>query len=393
MTVIQGFQRPEPVYKPVRRFTPQEMKEQNLPGMGSGSAFAEDPPGTPAVLIQDGKLVRAERENCIYGGSISDERARDVKFVTYNGDLGGIMVTGPCRYEIDRATMSLSGKCLGLGKERSGVYVHGGADVTLRESNIYVNGQRRSCFCVYEGSVLRAYNSTFICMGAPFGKDCLEPQETRFRGQFGCTWDTARTSDMQDNSQEYFYDCTIIGDGCCALSIDGSQGFNRMEAQRCRMVTTKGGYGVYSDTFCHLRLKDCDMDIADTAAVMAGEGDLSFENTRIRTGGWLVNGHCIVSLPSQRSSLFMKDCDCDCVKEAFSIRSCNLYAVVDGCTIRTESGVLLRSIYNTSTQPRAVHPAEGEQMYGIHLYLKNSVYNGDILHEDPQRECTVYLEN
>ncbi|MCD7739303.1 MAG: hypothetical protein LUH58_09765, partial [Lachnospiraceae bacterium] len=269
-----------------------------------------------------------------------------------------------------------------------------GAEAPVIDSVIYANGMRRSCYTVMKESIFRAYRSTFICMGAPFGPDApVAEEENHLRGLFGCTWDTARTCDMQDNSQEFLYDCTIVGDGCCCLSVDGSEGFNRVEANDCRMVTTKSGYGVYSDTFCHIVLNRCDMDIASTAGVLAGECDLTFNDCRIRSNHWLVVGHCIVSLPSQRSCLMMKNCECDSNLDALSVRSCNLYAVLDGCNIRSKTGVLLRSEINTGKGPRVARPAKDEQMYGIRLFLKNSVYEGDIVHEDPERDCGVYLEN
>jgi len=392
MKIIKGLQLQIPEYVPVRRFTPSEMAAMDMPGMGSGTKF-DDNPGMPAVLVKDGRLTVNDGV-CIHGGTMDSKRSENIKFVTYNGELGGIMVEGNSKYIIDRATMSLSGSCLGLGLERSGIFAYDGADVTVYDSNIYATGQRRSCFTVMKNSIFRAYDSTFICMGAPFGADApVAEEKNHMRGLFGCTWDTARTSDMQDNSQEFFYNCTIIGDGCCCLSVDGSEGFNRVEANDCRMVTTKSGYGVYSDTFCHIVLNRCDMDIASTAGVMAGECDLTFNDCRIRSNKWIAVTHCIVSLPGQRSNLEMRNCECDSELDALSARSCNLHAVLDGCTLRPKTGVLLRSEINTGKGPHVARPAPGEEMYGIRLFLKNSVYDGDIIHEDPERDMGIYLEN
>ncbi|MCD7738138.1 MAG: hypothetical protein LUH58_03745, partial [Lachnospiraceae bacterium] len=117
MRIVHGYSLPIPDYEPVRRFTPQEMVDQDMPGMGSGSKF-DDAPGSPAILVEkDGVKKDAVKSGCIYGGTISDQGVSDLKFVTYDGNLGGVMVIGPQKYTIDRATMSLSGKCLGLGLE------------------------------------------------------------------------------------------------------------------------------------------------------------------------------------------------------------------------------------------------------------------------------------
>lgn len=392
MAIIKGIDLQIPEYTPVRRFTPEEMVEMDMPGMGSGSKF-DDAPGAPSVLIKNGKL-EVNNDTCIYGGTYDDKGTQDFRFLTYNGDLGGIMVDNST-YEIKRATISLSGKSLGLGLERSGLFVYNGSNVTMEDSVVYANGQRRSCYTVMKNSVFRAKNSTFICMGAPFGPDAPVAEENNhLRGLFGCTWDTARNSDMQDNSQEYLDHCTIISDGSPCLSVDGSEGFNRVVANDCRIVAVKSGYGTYSDTFCHIILNRCDLDIADTAGVLAGEADLAFNNCRIRSGKWIAVGHTIVSLASQRSTLLMKDCDCDCKFDAFSAKSCNLHLELDGCTIRPENGVLIRSEINPGVKgPRVVRPAPGEKMYGIRAFLKNGVYEGNIIHEDPERDMGVYLEN
>lgn len=345
--------------------------------------------GTPTVLIKDGELVEdAMQEQFIYGGEFYDGYASDVRICTYDGDVGGVFATGKGSYEIDGITVSKTGKGAGLGTERAGIASYDHANLTVRNANIYCNGQASVCSSAEEYSCLRVYNSTLISMGAPFGDDApggsvgSPPEALEIAGN-------TRTHCTQSNSYSYFYDSTIIGDGWAALSTDGSMGFVHLEADGCKVITTKGGYGTYADGCCHNFFHNCDFDVAHMAGIMAGECDITYKNSVFKCGTYFNMIHCVMGMKEEVGVLKVLGCDVRCKKAAMIVKSQNADIILDRTNLLTDEGVLVHSIVNDD--PNATKTG-GAKVYGIRVQLKNGTYCGDIVHEDTDRDMHVFID-
>ena len=123
---------------------------------------------------------------------------------------------------------------------------------------------------------------------------------------------------------------------------------------------------------------------------MAGECDMTFNDCTAVCGSYFAHLHCVMGMPAEVGTLNIKDSVINTAKDAISIRSHNAIVNIETSDIIPDNGVLVHSIVNTD--PNATKTG-GQRVYGIHVHVKDSDLEGAILHEDPDREMNVYLEN
>ena len=357
-------------------------------GPGGPPPGGPGPEMTPAVYIKDGKRIDG-KDQAIYGGTITDESAEDLRIVSYEGSVGGVYAEGPATdYTVEGAVISLSGDGQGLGEKSAGAGVSNGAKLTLKDCLIDTWGLSRTSTSASGGSVLKVYDSEIISHGAPYGEDAPAgapkgqnpppPLEIQGNNRTHCT---------VQNSYSYFYNSLITCDGWAALSTDASAGFVYLEANDCKVVSTKSGYGAYADWGCHDVFNDCKFDVACQGAIIAGEASVRWTGSEINCGTYLALMHCVMGRPTEVGELTLRDCDVRTGKTAVEVHGQNVVVSMENCNVVT-GGALMRTCKNAD--PNAARVG-GKPVPGDELRLKDMSVTGDVLHEDPERDCRVYL--
>ena len=289
---------------------------------------------------------------------------------------------------MEDSTIFLHSNSNGLGGKGSGLFAGDHAEMTIKNCKVLTVGKARCCTATEQYSKMYVYNSYLHGHGAPFGAAAANLEDAGSPPAALEIAGNCRTHCTQSNSETYFYDSTIIGDGWAALSTDGSEGYVKLEANNCKVQTILSGYGAYADGMCHDFFNSCDFDVADQAGIMAGECDMTFDDCTAVCGSYFAHIHCVMGMPEEVGTLNVKNSVINTGKDAISIRSQNAIVNIDASDIIPDNGVLVHSIVNTD--PNATKTG-GKRVYGIHVHIKDSDLEGAILHEDPDREMNVYL--
>ncbi len=361
-----------------------EDKNGGPPPMGG-----EGPKMVPSVHIKDGKIAEGN-PSTIYGGEITDNSATDLRIVAYDGMIGGVFAEGKdTDFTVEGAVISLSGDGQGLGEQSAGAGVSDHAKLTLRDCLIDTWGLSRTSTSASGGSVLKVYDSTITSHGAPYGADApgggpkmSPPAPLEIQGN-------NRTHCTVQNSYSYFYNSLITCDGWAALSTDASAGFVYLEANDCKVVATKSGYGAYADWGCHDVFNGCKFDVACQGAIIAGEGSVKFTDSEINCGTYLALMHCVMGRHTEVGELTLTGCSVKTGKTAVEVHGQNVVVRMENCDIVT-GGALMRTCKNEDPNAAIVN---GRPVPGDELHLTDMSVTGDILHEDPERDCRVYMNS
>ncbi len=357
-------------------------------GPGGPPPMGDGPKMVPTVYIKDGKRVEGN-DASLYGGVVGDTEAADLRIVSYDGAVGGVYAEGAgTDYTVEGAVISLSGDGQGLGEKSAGAGVSDHAKLTLKDCLIDTWGLSRTSTSASGGSVLKVYDSIITSHGAPYGEDAPDwapkgqtppaPLEIRGNNRTHCT---------VQNSYSYFYNSLITCDGWAALSTDASAGFVYLEANDCKVVSTKSGYGAYADWGCHDVFNDCKFDVACQGAIIAGEASVKWTGSEINCGTYLALMHCVMGRHTEVGELTLTDCDVKTGKTAMEVHGQNVIVKMENCSVKT-GGALMRTCKNADPNAARVN---GRPTPGDELHLKEMSVTGDILHEDPERDCRVYL--
>lgn len=365
---------------------PLSMPEEAEPKTG-GFSFGPDPDMKASIHVKDGKLY-GDIFPTVYGGNITDTEAEDLRIVSYQGKTGGVFAEGAdTDYTVSGAVISLSGDGAGLGEQSAGAGVSHHARLTVRDSVISAMGLNRTCTSASDGSVLKVYDSTLISHGAPYGDDCPgEKPAVNPPAALGIQGNN-RTHCTIQNSYSYFYNCTVTCDGWAALSTDASNGFVYLEANDCRVVATKSGYGAYADWGCHDVFNDCSFNVASMGAIIGGEASVRFRQSDVTCGTYLALMHCVFGRHTEVGELTVED---SCVKtgdHAVEVRGDNVLIRFARSEIETAG----RLVYTKKNDDPMAPKAKGRPVFGVEVRMEDMTAKGDIVHEDPDRDMRVYL--
>ena len=341
-----------------------------------------------SVYVKDGQLAEGNAAT-IYGGTVSPEKIENLKVVTYDGNVGGIFVEGAAsNVTVEGAVISLSGEGHGLGEKTAGAGVSDHATLTVKESLIDANGLSRTCTSASGGSTLRVYDSVLVSHGAPYGDDAPEgspkmspPAALEIQGN-------NRTHCTVQKSFSYFYNCLVTCDGWAALSTDMSDGYVYLEANDCKVVSTKSGYGAYADWGCHDVFNGCTFDVANQGAIIAGEASVEFSDCKVNCGTYLAHVHCVMGRHTETGELTVESSTVNTKKEAITVRGQNVVIDLIDSAITSEAGVLVHTMKNTDPNASQVL---GRPTPGVEVNLYDMAACGDILHEDPERDMRLNL--
>jgi len=358
-------------------------------GAGAGGAGGGAPPAevavVPAIYIENGKYVAEKsRTDLVSAGEIGDSTASGVRIVGDGSDVGGVYVTGDgVEYTLSDADIALAGDVTGLGGITAGAAATGNATLILKNCNITASGANRNATSSKNHGTLKVYNSTLVGHDNPFDptdfgtaqKTCLEINGNN------------RTAITIGDSSSYYYDSTIIADGWGALSTDAG-GVVYLEANNCRVQTVYAGYTAYADIGCKDVFNSCEFDSAAMAIIAAGQSEAIFTDPTARCKTYFALMHCIRGSYTEITTLNVTGGDIACDGPAMVIKSQNVDVNFDGTKLVSESGVLIKSMFNIDPMATKTY---GNKVYGIHASFRNMDVAGDLVHEDPDRIMSVVL--
>lgn len=352
--------------------------------------FAGHPEARAAIHIRDGKYQpEASAGEALLGGTVIGERAEDVRINASDGKTGGIFVEGPGRFETERAVVTLSGDSVGIGGPATGAAVKGGGELIVRNAFLDVSGLTHYATVAERGSILRVCDSVIAAHGAPFGQGQPRPDGVMQTPPPGLMIDgNGRTHCTMTGSHSFFHRCLITSDGWGALSTETAEGFAYLEANDCRVVTVRRGYGAYADPGCHVVLNRCQVDSADMAGIVGGQGDLALRDCQVRCGACGLLLHSVAGVPEEIGAVEVAGGQLESRGPVALIRSDNARLRFDHVRLCSRQGVLIRTQINDD--PLSTPP--GDDPYGVEVLFREMTAQGDILHEDTQRGMYLYLE-
>lgn len=355
--------------------------------------FAHSPRAKAAVWVQNGRYSpELSHLTAQLGGQVGTDgnRSSGLRVMACDGQTGGVYVDGDGHFEVDDAVISVSGDSQGIGGPASGAAVDHGGCLVVRHALIDASGLTHYATAAEHGSELKVYDSVLNSHGAPFGNG--EPQPTapmQTPPPPLMIGGNSRTHCTMTNSRSYFERCLISADGWGALSTESAEGFARIEAVDCKIVTVRRGYAAYADPGCHVDLRHCQIDSADMAGIIGGEAEMNFMVCDVQCRANFVVMHSVFGEPEEVGSLTVSGGRVRSVKDAVLVKSRNAVLTFDGADISAENGVFLRSVVNDDFLATPV----GEDPFGIEVELREMDLQGDILHEDSQREMWLSLES
>ena len=353
--------------------------------------FAHDPEAKAAVHVANGQYCpEKSKTDALYGGTVSATKAENIRVVATTGNVGGVYVDGPGTYEVDGATISVSGDAAGIGGPASCAAVDNGGDLTIRNSVLEASGLTHYATAAEHNSIIRVYDSVLSSHGAPFGHGEPQPMKPMQTPPPPLMIDgNSRTHCTMTNSQSYFYNCMITADGWGALSTEAAEGYVYIEANDCKIVTVQRGYIAYVDPGCYVNLNDCVIDSADMAAIVGGEGEMNFRGCDVTCGANFLLIHGVFGDDRELSFMDIIDSKVRSKKDALLVKSRNAVINCVESDIQAENGVIIRSILNDDFLSTKV----GENPYGIEVNFDNMNAVGDILHEDSDRDMWLTLNS
>lgn len=352
--------------------------------------FEGYPDGVAAVTIKDGE-ASVTNESVKFGGTIEGQTVKDLKVVAYKGNQGGVYAEGASTdATVDHAVIYCEDAGKGVGGPDTAVSVRNGANLTVRNSVIDTIGKNRFGTAAEYGSTLRVYDSLIYAHGIPYGEGyapvsglmATPPPALEIGGN-------ARAHCTMTNSYSYFYNSKIICEGWAALSTEGAEGFVYLEANDCDVICTKSGYGAYADPDCHDYFNRCNFDIAAMAAIIAGEGDMTFRDCNVKCGSYFALMHNVNGVPEEVGEITVEGGTIASEKDICLVKSQNTQMNLTGCKVKSGNGVLIHTIVNDD--PCATVP--NDHPYGNNVVLTEMNVEGDCIHEDDRREMWISLNS
>ena len=362
------------------------------PGKEPINWFAPADDAIAAVHVKNGKYLEDKaNQKVVYGGCISDKEVKNLKVVAYGGNEGAIYAEGSgTDLTVEGAIISLSGDGQGIGGPASGASAKYNANLTIKDAVINTHGRTRYATAAEEGSVLKVYNSVICAHGIPFGDDIEKPTALMSTPPPPLEIDgNTRTHCTMSNSMSYFYDTTIICDGWAALSTESSEGYVYLEANNCDIICTKSGYGAYADPGCHDFFNDCRFDMSCMAAIIAGNSDMTFNNCEADCKSYFGLTHCVNGWAEEVADFTINGGTIRTGKEAILVKSHNAMIDMNAVDIRSEKGVIVHTMINSDVCATKV----GENPFGVNVRMTDMDVEGDLIHEDSERDMWVELNS
>ncbi len=366
------------------------------PGMpGGGPPKAPPCPRMDSIDVLDGKLYVADEPYAQLSGQLTDREMTNAVYKTDEVCLNGIYVGGDSVYAIKDSEFEMKGYGIndfaGIG---SAVMVDDNAKCEMENVNITTYGVIRPCTTVTANGTLVVRNCVLDSRGGeiPAGyvprvhAGMMEPPPGLKLGG------NCRTHLSMGNSRAYFHDSKILAHSWAALSTDGSNGDQYLEANNCDVVCETVGYGTYADGGCHNVLNDCRITVDTHVAIIAGDAWVKLNNCTVRSNQYGAMLHGVRGHYTETTECHIVGGDWDVGQALFYVRSRDVYLKLDGAKVKTGK-YLLHSVVNDDPARTTVPEELRLRSYGINAIIANGEYSGDIIHEDDERTMNVTLQN
>jgi len=365
-----------------------------MEGMPEGGGMPE-PKHAQAVYIDNGQYMADKSKPAnVSGGKLTGAGASGIKILSKEKNFGGLVVKG------GKSIFTLSDSAIDLYGDGDsegtavGASVQDGAILILKNVKITTNGLSSSTLNVSNRSMLKVFDSTLRANGGtpdpkvkypvwPSPGGLGAPTPLKLEGY-------ARDTLVVNRSEAYYYNSTIISDGWGALSTDAAEGYVYLEANDCDIRTIKAGYGTYADVGATVVINNSKMNNGGYAGIIAGEASITLNNVSGTSGRNAVMIHNVSRDGSgaevQIGTLKIKGGHLVAEKAGILIKSANADISLDGAELVAKNGVLIQSMINDDSGYTKTH---GKKVSGIRVKLKNENLEGNIIHEDTEREMAL----
>lgn len=360
--------------------------KNNRPG------FAQAEQTEAALWLTDGAVDPQHSGAAGYSAGISKGCIQNFKIQSDKHELNALVIDGG-KTVVMNPDISLSGPgCSDFSCKGTGILAEKGAVVDIRNANIVTNGATRAATIATTGAIMKVYDSSLETYGGPLpdwykpviGPGMMEPPYPLGLGG------NCRTHLSMDNSETYFYNCRVYGEGWAALSTDSSGGYVYLEANDCDIIMKDNGYCIYSDNGCHVVLNHCKVSSGNVFGIQDGNSSVVFRdvNGQCQGYGFLIHGgmHDLEDIGTIR----LKDCDLTSKGPMLRCKSTNVDIYMKNCKITGTDGVILETML-TDDNHYYMTRTHSDNEYGVQVTMEEMELFGDFNCMDPERKTCLNL--
>lgn len=355
-------------------------------------SFAQAQQTEAALWLQDGQVDEHRSGKEQYSGGICPGCLQNFSLTSEQDELNALVLDGGTTVVMN-PDIHLSGYgCSDFSCKGTGILAENGAVVDVRGGNIITHGVTRAATIATTGATLKVFDANLETYGGPFpegyvpviGPGMMEPPAPLGLGG------NCRTHLSMDNSETYFYNSRIYGQGWAALSTDSSGGYVYLEANDSEIIMKDNGYCIYSDNGCHVVLNHCTLSSGNVFGIQDGNSSVVFRNV---TGtcqgyGFLVHGgmHDLADIGTIR----ITDSHLTSHGPMFRCKSTNADIYLKNCTLDCTDGVLVETML-TDDAHYYQSRTHGNDEYGVQITMEDMELSGDFLCMDPERKTCLNL--
>lgn len=372
--------------------------EPGMPGPGfpgGGPPKAPPFPRMDSIDVLNGKLYRAETPYAEITGEITDTEMKNASYRTDEVCLNGLYIGGDSDYAVENSTFDMVGYGIDdFAGNGAAVMVDDTAKCEMRNTNITTHGVIRPCTVATGEGTLIVRNCVLDAKGGEIPKSyvprvasgMMEPPPGLKLGG------NCRTHLSMGNSRAYFYDSKILAHSWAALSTDGSNGDQYLEANNCDVICDTIGYGTYADGGCHNVLNDCRIFVDTHVAIIAGDAWVKLNDCTVKSNQYGAMLHGIRGHHTETTECHIVGGDWDVGDTLFFVKSENVYLKLDGAKVKT-GRYLLHAVVNEDPAATRVPEDMKLKCYGINAVIAGGDYAGDIVNDDTDRTMNVTIQN
>ncbi|MGB9661075.1 MAG: S-layer homology domain-containing protein [Moorellaceae bacterium] len=325
--------------------------------------------------------------------------------------------------------------------ESSGIDVGKDATVYINNAYLQVDGARRYVACNFGKMIVN--DSYLVATGKADGKsdvvsDFFAMDKLLISG-------SARANYSAGTSNTYYFNSTVVAEGWGALSTDAAQGLN-LYAYNTEARALNGGYGTYADTNCNVELYGCDVQSAEIGAIISSNGSITIDESnaagsdilQYNTGASenresIVKGGrnaVMIHVPdmmgagigaAQTGKLTVRNSKLATTKalkstfdystynerygadvgayvdyvsgDVILVKSTSADIKLENVDMASYNGVLVHTVINSDAMGNFLQPGDNDKVDPVSVTMTDMDVEGDILHEDYQRNMVVDLKD
>lgn len=155
------------------------------------------------------------------------------------------------------------------------VAVDGASELYINDSEITVNGAGRYTIAAYSTSTMVVNNSSIVAGGSKAANGNTDSVSDPMSNATLLVSGTSRSNFSIGASNTYYYGSECIAEGWAALSTDSATGDGLdLVAYNTYAEATNGGYGTYADTNCRDYLYGVTFNAAEVGAIISNNGSI-----------------------------------------------------------------------------------------------------------------------